>query len=362
VGNFSSIELDKKLAGKRARVSPFIGTFEEGLRGGGSPEDLETTLQLAHLYVTAPRKDADAFGAMRQRMAASLVNRASNPNMVYGDSLGVTLSSRHPWSTPLAADELAGIDLDLALAFYRERFADVGDLTWVFVGNLDLDVLRPLVEQYVATLPATGREETWRDPGIRAPEGPLHKVVRTGVDEKARTTLVMHGDFEWTRPNRAVLGALGQALRIRLREVIREEMSGTYGIQVAASPDRIPESEWQMRISFAADPHRLDELVAEVLRVLAEVRESGLDASYVEKVREQQRREYEEGLRRNDYWMSNLAFRERHGIDQREQLETLAVIDALDAAAVAEAAKKYLPIERVIRVDMMPENWEAPGK
>ena len=359
VGEFSAVELGKKLAGKRADVGPFISTYEEGLRGSGSPEDLETALQLAHLYVTEPRKDADAFGALRQRYTAFLENRGSDPNQVYSDSLGVILSGHHPWSTPLQAEQLQDIDLDRAMAFYRERFADVGDLTWVFVGNVDPRTLRPMVERWIATLPSTGREESWRDPGIETPEGPLHRVVRAGIDEKARTTLVMHGDFEWNRANRHALSSLGQALRIRLREVIREDMSGTYGVSVSASSSRIPESEWQMRISFGADPERLDELVAEVEKVLREVRENGLDASYVEKVREQQKREHEEGIRQNGYWMSTLTFRERYGIDQLEQLDTLELIDALDAEDLAAAAARYLPVESMLRVDMVPEEGAA---
>ena len=366
VGEFSSIELQKKLAGKRANAQPFVSTFEEGLSGGGSPEDLETVLQLAHLHVTAPRKDDEAFGALRQRYIAFLANRASNPDAVYSDSLSVTLSGYHPWSAPFTAEDMAQVDLDRALEFYRERFADVGDLTWVFVGTLDLDTLRPLVEQYVASLPSSGREETWRDPGIDTPEGPLHKVVHAGVDEKARTTLVMHGDFEWTRENRHVFNSLGEGLRIRLREVIREDMSGTYGVQVSTSTALIPSPDWTLTISFGADPQRLDELVAEVLRVLRELRESGLESSYVDKVKEQQRREYEEGLRQNGYWMGNLAFRERYGIDHREQLGTLDVIDGLTVDTVGQAAAKYLPVERVIRVDMMPvraaQAQEAAGR
>lgn len=355
VGEFSSIELQKKLAGKRASAQPYISTFEEGVSGGGSPEDLETVLQLAHLYVTSPRKDADAFGALRERYMAFLANRSSNPNAVYGDSLSVTLASHHPWSTPLRSEDLATVDLDRAMEFYRERFADVGDLTWIFVGKLELETLRPLVERYVATLPAHGREETWRDPGIETPPGPLHKVVHVGVDEKARTTLVMHGDFDWTRENRHAFNSLGEALRIRLREVIREDMSGTYGVQVSTSTSPIPEPEWSLTISFGADPQRLDELVAEVLRVLREVREMGVESSYVEKVKEQQRREYEESLRENGAWMGNLGFRERYGIDHREQLETLEVIDGLSTRDVADAAATYLPVERVIRIDMLPQ-------
>ena len=361
VGDFDAIELGKKLAGKRASASAYIATYEEGLRGGGSPEDLETVLQLAWKRIHQPRRDDEAATALQQRYAAMLRNRGADPQAQYADSLGVILAQHHPWSTPLTAEAVESVDLGRALDFYRERFDDLGDMTWVFVGSLDLDTLRSGVETYVASIGSDGDPDTWRDPGIEMPDGPLHRVVRAGVDEKSRTTLVMHGDFEWTRRNRFALTSLGDVLGIRLREVIREEMSGTYGVRVNTSSSRIPEPEWTVRISFGSDPERLEELVGEIVSELEDVRANGIDPERLEKVREQALRGHEEAVRENSYWVSTLAFRERHGIDHREQLETVGFIESLTAAHVDDAAQWALPVERIVRVDMMPAE-EGAGR
>jgi zinc protease len=361
VGDFDAIELGKKLAGKRASASAYISTYEEGLRGGGSPEDLETVLQLAWKRIHQPRRDDEAVTALEQRYAAMLRNRGADPQSQYSDSLSVILAQRHPWSTPLTAEAVESIDLGRAMDFYQERFDDLGDMTWVFVGSLDLDVLRDHVETYVASIRSDDDPDSWRDPGIDMPEGPLHRVIRAGVDDKARTTLVMHGDLEWTRRNRFALNTLGDVLGIRLRELIREELGGTYGVRVNASSSRIPEPEWTLRISFGSDPERLDELVGRIVDSLEDVRANGIDPERLEKVREQALRGHEESVQENSYWVSTLAFRERHGIDHREQLETVEFIESLTADQVDAVARWALPVERIIRVDMLPAE-EGAGR
>jgi zinc protease len=290
-----------------------------------------------------------------------LRNRGADPQSQYSDSLSVILAQRHPWSTPLTAEAVESIDLDRAMDFYQERFDDLGDMTWVFVGSLDLDVLRDHVETYVASIRSDDDPDSWRDPGIDMPEGPLHRVIRAGVDDKARTTLVMHGDLEWTRRNRFALNTLGDVLGIRLRELIREELGGTYGVRVNASSSRIPEPEWTLRISFGSDPERLDELVGRIVDSLEDVRANGIDPERLEKVREQALRGHEESVQENSYWVSTLAFRERHGIDHREQLETVEFIESLTADQVDAVARWALPVERIIRVDMLPAE-EGAGR
>ena len=359
LGRFDAVELQKKLSGKRASASPYISTYDEGLTGGGSPEDLEIALQLAWLTLREPRLDMDAATALQQRYAALLRNRKADPNSVYTDSLRAILTHYHPWSLPLTAEQIEDLDFERGLEFYRERFADTGDMTWIFVGALDLGELQPLVEKYIGGLPADLTPDTWRDPGIARPRGPMHRVVRAGVDEKSRTTLTMAGELEWTRHNRIALSWLQEALSIRLREVIREEMSGTYGVQVSVSAERVPESEWTVRISFGADPERLDELVAEVEHVLREVRERGFEPATIEKVREQSIRAYEEGIRENDYWLGTLRTREWHGMDHREQLDSLDVLRSMSADDVAAAARWALPVEGILRVDMLPAGDES---
>jgi zinc protease len=152
---------------------------QEATSGGGSPKDLETLLQLNYLYFTAPHLDTDAYAAFKQQVAPYLANRGADPNEVFSDSVSVTLAQHHFRARPLSAATFAEIDPNKALAFYKERFANAGDFTFVFVGNVKLDELRPLVERYLASLPSTPQRESFKDSGVRPPTGVVEKVIKT---------------------------------------------------------------------------------------------------------------------------------------------------------------------------------------
>jgi zinc protease len=353
-GDLDAAALRKALAGKLADASPWIRSYEEGFSGGGSTDDLETALQMLWLRATRPRSDQSAFDSLVERIAASIENRSLDPNRVYGDSVQVILYGHDPRVRPPQMADIERMDLDESIAFYRDRFADLDDLTVVMVGDLDLDDLRPLVERWLGSLPATEREETWKDRHLDWVAGPLERVIEVGVDDKARTSMFLHGDAEWTRLDRYSISALASALQIRLREILREDLSGTYGVSVSADLERRPTPRWSLSIRFGCEPARLQELVAETLVVLEETRQRGLPAEYLQKVREQDLRSNEENVRRNGYWVSVIGFRERYGIDQREELETREFLRAFSQEDLDAAARRYLPLERLIRIDQIP--------
>jgi zinc protease len=225
---------------------------------------VETLFELVYLYFTAPREDDEAVTAFLERQRAAIANRSANPDAAFGDTLQVTLSQHHPRSLPLSVERLQHIDVAAAHAFYRDRFADAGDFTFVLVGNLDMEVLTPLVQSYLGALPSTGRQDTWRDTGIRPPEGVVERVVRQGIEPRSRTSLVFTGPMEYSREDAYALSALADALEIRLREVLREDLGGTYNVQVGGSVSRRPEDRYTLDIRFGAAPERLDELVGVV--------------------------------------------------------------------------------------------------
>lgn len=176
LGEFSQIELGKALAGKVAGVGPFISELEEGFSGSASPEDLETLFQLLYLQATAPRLDPEIFTSLMSRYEMVVKNRLSRPETVFGDRFNEVVNQDHPRRRPMTEELLAEIDPDAALEIYRERFADVGDFTFVLVGNFQPVEIQPLVVTYLGGLPAAGREETWRNVGVqptpRAAAGP----------------------------------------------------------------------------------------------------------------------------------------------------------------------------------------------
>jgi zinc protease len=354
LGAFSAVDLQKQLAGRAVQVTPYIGSYEEGLRGSASPRDLETLLQLVYLQFTAPRADPEAFAAFRANVGAALANRSASPEVAFLDTLTVTLARHHPRSRPLTAAIVDSLDLDRSLGVYRDRFADAGDFTFVFVGAVAPDSLRPLVQRYLGGLPARGRVESWRDVGIRPPEGRVEREVRRGAEPRAQTRLVLSGPFPWSREERFLLGALAQVLDIRLREVLREDLGGTYGVSVSAAPARVPHEQYTLSLAFGSDPDRVPELVAAVEAQLDSLRTAGPDPRDVAKVREAIVRTRETRRRENAWWLGQLVTALRDGEDPRRAVETDDLLDLLTPDRLRDAARRYLGSGNVVRVTLLP--------
>jgi len=174
--NFTAIDLQKKLSGKVVSVRPFISELEESLSGSASPKDIETMFQLIYLTFTAPRADADIFKVYVNQMKTMLKNRDVSPMTAFQDMLRSTLSQNHIRTRPRTVETIEEMDLDKSYDFYKDRFADAGDFTFIFIGNIDLETIKPLVELYLGALPTKGREESWRDVGIDFPKGVIKKV------------------------------------------------------------------------------------------------------------------------------------------------------------------------------------------
>ncbi|MFQ6613287.1 MAG: M16 family metallopeptidase [Fidelibacterota bacterium] len=355
VGNYSQIQLKKKLAGKVVSVSPYIGELWEGFRGSSSQEDLETLFQLIWLYGTQPRKDSTAFLSYRQRQESFLKNRSARPESAFSDSVRALVSGHHFRSRPMTAEDVEHLNLDESIRIYRDRFADFSDFTFVFVGSFDPAVLRSEVEQWLAVLPGRNREETWRDVGRYIPEGVITTDVYRGSEPKSMTAIIFPGAVSWTPEEQYIASSLAQALGIKLREVIREDESGTYGISIYSTLNRFPHDDARLNVFFGADPARIDTLVSNVLVQLDSVRTFGLPEKYLEKIKETQRREFEVNRKENRFWLNQITFNLKNGLELQEILAVPERIDALSMDDLRQMARKLITEERRLRVTLYPE-------
>jgi zinc protease len=356
VGPFDLTELQKLLADKVVGVSPYISELEEGLSGSASPEDLETMFQLIYLYVTAPRSSEQAFASVQQRFRGIIENRLSRPEAVYSDRISSIMAQDHPRRRPWSEELLDEMDLDTSFRIYRDRFADTSDFTFVFVGNFEPDEIEPLVRSYLGSLPTTGRQESWRDVGVHAPEGVIEESVVKGIEPKSRVTILFPNDFEWTRQNNFDLNAVASILGIRLREVLREDEGGTYGVGVNASTSRFPRQTSTFSVGFGCDPDRVEELVGLVHDEIRSLQDDGPDPEYVAKVQEQRRRQREIQLRENGFWLSALEASWWYDQDPRLILKYDELVDGLTGEAVRDAARRWIDFDRRVEVILLPED------
>jgi zinc protease len=355
VGKFDVIQLRNVLTGKAASVRAFIDDTGEGIVGGGSPKDLETMFQLIYLTFTQPRADATIFGVLTSQTRAMLTSQQASPEWAFGQALQTTMGQNHPRARPMTPEMVAEMDLQKSMAFYKDRFADASDFTFVLAGAFDLVSIKPLIERYLGSLPSLHRKETWRNVGITPPKGIVEKTVRKGIEPKSHAAIVFTGAFPFDSTHEVTLDALGVILETRLRESLREALSGTYGVQVEANASKIPESRYNITIDFGCDPERTDELVKSMFREIEALKAKGPTEKDVRDAREALRRKHDSDLAVNNRLVSELSARYENSADIREFFELPMEFDKLTAAAIQNAARSYLDTGNYVRVTLYPE-------
>ena len=359
VGKFSVIDLQKFLAGKQVSVYPSIDDLSEGISGNASQRDVDTMLQLVYLYFTQPRLDTALVNTFIGRYKGVLANRSASPEAAFSDTLQVTMAQHSPREAPVSAATLDRIDPFKSYEFYRDRFSDANGFTFVFVGNFNPDSLKPLVAKWLGSLPSNGRHETWRDTGIRPPTGIVRRVVKKGAEPKARTALIFTGPFDYTRKNRYQLSALAELLNIKLRETLRENMGGTYGVSVSPSASREPYAAYRFTIGFGSAPERLEDLTTAALAQIDSVKKFGATPEYLNKVKEAAFRAREVALKQNNYWLAQISTFDQNGWSLSEIPDGDKLIAALTSEDLKQAAIKYLRTDNYVRVSLYPENFSG---
>ena len=354
VGEHDNVALDKLLAGKRVSVSPFIGELFEGFSGQTSPEDIETMFQLVTLYATAPRLDPIYFSTYETSLRTLAETRADQPDAVFADTVNSVLSQNHFRRRPLTLELVDELSIERAKAVYVDRFADLGDATFVFVGAFEWESLRTLTETYLASLPTTGRVEQWKDVGIDPPTGLEDHAVHIGIEPRSRTRVYFAGELEWDRQEALTLTVMAEMLTTRLRERLREQLGGTYSVGASARANLLPDAEYRISIGFGSDPARADELLMEVFEELAWLRDGG-EQDYLDTAKELLRNPREEQLRDNGFWLGQIQSSLQRGQDFGGTLDFEDRLDALTLEDVVAAAQRYLTEDRYVRVVLLPE-------
>lgn len=355
VGNFSAVDLRKKLTGKVASAVPGISDLSQGVSGQASPADLETLLQLVWLRMTAPRADSAVFQALLQQFDAQLRNKDANPSAVFIDTVQMTLGNGSPRVRPLTLERLKELDPDRLLAIYKDRFSNAGKMSFLFVGNVTTAALKPLVEQWLAALPVTDRKDAWRDVSPKLLTGRVEKVVRKGVAPQSRSLLILGGQGAWSRGEAFLLSSVGELLEMRLLDRLREALGATYSVSVNALFAREPRGEWQLLIDYSSAPEKADTLFAAVRQELDSLRRVPPSTAEVDRVREQQRRGLEVARRQNGWWLQGLRDRLEHADDPAGVLGGDALIAALTPEKIAAAAAIYLSETNRARFVLLPE-------
>ncbi len=355
LGSFDLVALDKALAGKAVTVSTNLEELSEEVRGKASPRDAETLFQLLYLSFTAPRADERAFEVFRARLHSYAENRLASPEAVFGDKIQEVLAQGHPRRRPLTPERVDELSLAAALAIHKERFGDAADFQFVIVGNFEPAALRPLVETYLGGLPAAGREESWRDLGLRPPSGQVRFDVAKGLEPKSQVVFVFDRAIPWSRAGHTEARTLAMVLEERLHDVLREELGATYGVGVEGRLAWQPYERSHFNLSFSCAPENVEKLIARVRAEIAAFQAGAVDPLELANAKRTQLREREVALGSNAFWLDALAELYAKGEDPAAIHGLEGRLAAITPESLAAAARTYLDLEHHVVGVLGPE-------
>jgi zinc protease len=357
-GNYNENDFNKYMTGKIASVYTNIGEISENMGGSCSPQDIELFMQLLHLKFSYPRYDEEAFTSFINKMQDRIKDSQNSPESVYYDSISCNMSNYHYRRLPLTLDFLSSVDHKKAYQLYKERFADASDFVFIFVGSFDFDIIKPLIEKYVASLPALNRKETWKDVGVKNPAKNLDRVFNIGADYKSNVDIRYYGDFEYNAKNLLILRGLQEIMDIRFREEIREEKGGTYGVGIYSYGSKFPKQEYNIYISWGCSPERYEELTKTAYGVINEMKNKIVSDSNFNKFKEIVRREYEVNIKRNYFWSDEIKNIYWLNKDPNVVVKFEEFLDKITKEDIQNAAKLYLNDKRNSKFVKLPKEMK----
>ena len=350
-GNFSAIELSKKLAGINARVSPSIGTRNESISGSCVKKDFETMLQLTYLAFTSPRRDDEVFRSTMSRTKTALANAELQPTTALQDTIKSVVYGNNQRIMRTKAEDIDRIDYDRLLQIYTERFENAGDFTFFFIGDIDIEAAKPLLEQYIGSLPVKKGHEKYKDISLRITKGEVTNVFEKEQETpNAIVAFIYHAPMKESLENSLRISFLSQVMQMMFTETVREDEGGAYSVGVSGGLNTYPEKYGMMQIQLPTAPEKRQRMTEVIYKGIDDICQNGPSAESMQKVREYMLRSYDESVKTNGYWLNaivNKVMENKNYIDGY-----LDAVNAVTADDVKQMARTIFQSGNRIEVGM----------
>ena len=353
LGNFSHTELEKALAGKIASASLSMSAYRENINGSSTPKDVETMLQLVYLYFTNIKKDQKSFDNLMQTTEVALKNRLLQPEAVFSDSLQLTIGCHKPRVKPLDLDDLKQVNYDRILEIAKERTANAAAFTFTICGNYDDATIRPLIEQYIASLPAQKNIEKSGKISTDFEGVVINNFKHKAETPKAIAVMLWYSKaMPQTLENSIKASMAGQILSMEYLKKIREEASAAYTVGASAGVSRDDfETQTTVYVYCPMKPEKADTALM-IMRDEVNTLAKTCDADKLQKVKEYMLKNHGDQLKENGYWMGRIGTWRQWGLDFHTDYEK--VVNAQTPETISAFMAELLKANNRAEVIMLP--------
>lgn len=354
IGNFTASDLRKQLAGKNAQAGLTIGGYTHGVSGTASPKDLETMLQLVYLNFTAPRFNEADYNVYMKQTRAQVENMLSNPDYIVQDQFMETVYGNNYREQMLSPEILDDIQFAELQRVHDKLYDGVNNFTFTFVGNVDPETLKPLVEKYIGSLPASKKQLNYVDDHVDPVKGHVVNDFRAPMlQPKVSVWYNFSGEMPYTIENCLKLEFLAQALTSRYRTSIREEKGGTYSVSVLSASAYAPKETYRLIIQFDTNEAMADELMEVIQQEMHKMAQEGPQTEDIEKAREYLAKNWKTSLETNKSWLDYLERYYINGLNYPADYES--VLKSITNADIQQFAQKVLADGNEANIIMRPE-------
>jgi len=363
VKDMSPTDIKKFLAGKTVTVFPYINPHEEGIEGRSSVKDFETFLQMMYLYYTQPRKDEELFKSFITKNKAALQFLKQDPQTWFQDSLSKIAYNNNPWANEIPTPEdFDRLNLDKLFSIYNQIYGNAYGMHYSFVGNIDIEKAKPLLEKYIGSLPASQKENKPKDNSIRMVKGLTEANLKRGKESQALITVMFEGETEYSREEKLNLAALLEVLNIKIIEKLREEMSGIYGGGISGTITKRPYVHYTITAGMPCGPENVEKLSKAFFDLIKEAQDKGVEQKDLDKVKETWKKQYHVNLQSNDWWLTGLSNAFIDQTNAENLLDYEKRVDAIKLEDLQKTAKKFLTLNNMVKAVLYPESSNiTPG-
>ncbi|MES2702659.1 MAG: insulinase family protein [Bacteroidota bacterium] len=308
VGDFTPTDLEKVMAGKNVKVDMTINDVSANISASSSVKDFESLMQLMHLYMARPRKDAALFNAYKEKQKTMLQFISSNPRAAFADTTVCALYNGNPLRRMVfpKPEDFEKMNMDRAVEIYREEFSNADGYHFFIVGNIRPDVALPLIETYLGSLPTANRVTMIKDNGVRPVKGSKELKYRKGKEKQSLIMAIYSGEAPYSEDLALKAAALAEVLNIKVIEEMREKMGAIYGGGFSASVSQFPYERFSIQMQLPCGPENVDKLLAAANQEIKNIREKGPDQKDLDKVKSQWREKNITDVKENKYWSGKL--------------------------------------------------------
>lgn len=315
LGDYSNSDLKKYLQGKQASVSVELGAYDRAVNGSSNIVDLPTLMELIYATFTETNFKPDEFAATQNMIKGVLANQESTPEFTFSKMVVSNLFSS-PARNMITTAIIDEASLEKTDQIVDTMLSDAADFTFVFVGNIDLDTFKPLLEQYIATLPTGGSKVKYEvNPGFEP-----RLSGKTITEKMAMSTpqtwayYIIGASEDYSHQKKVMTSMLGQILSKRLLNKIREEMGATYSIHSSGDISRTGNVNADIEFPFPMKPEMQQDVMDAIAVIISEMG-TNISDDELNPVKEFMVKQAVEGQENNDAWLGAIAGQQLNGVD-----------------------------------------------